>query len=345
MSEAIGGNQTVSSDITQADSGNQTESAGETNSVESGNQTVSDTQQDEDIQSEIDKYWDEGNNIETDAELEASIEKDQEAGEEDNQGEVEEETPEPEDVAEESPPVEDTLTVNYLGKQLSLSRAEAVKLAQRGMNAGRIESKYEQLKPLESLLQPLSIMAEIYGNTTEEMIKNLGSIDGIVNTVVSQHMADGMDEPTARELASAKLKAAQGAVENARLKTKQETQGHLSSEKMEQISAFSRLRPDVHESVMNGAAKLPPEVITAWESGASLAEAYLDYEASQKTIMAQAAQKEAAALKAQVKKLEKDLKTLNKNNENRKRAPSGKQGVGGGVGDSLGAAIDSEKWY
>lgn len=176
----------------------------------------------------------------------------------------------------------------------------------------------------------------------EEIIRGMAGEDGLLSTVMSQHLADGMDEATARELANAKIKAARSAVETKNIKTAQEAKGRLSSAQAEQIDAFSHLRPDVHQKIMSGEMSLPEEVQAAWAAGASLSEAYLVYEGNQQAEALKQSKKEAKTLKDQVKKLEKDLKTLSKNQENKKRNPTSKKGAGGGaIGDDIASTINS----
>lgn len=348
MSEALIGNQTDSSTM-QTDSGNQTESVGEATSVETGNQTVTDTQSKDSVDDIIDKYWDDEEvgdeselfgDIEDEGADEAADETESEAADEaEDETELDEaDTEETEaDAAE-----EDSFEVNFLGNKLSLSREEVVKQAQRGLNAARIEARHEKLKPLEALLEPIAVMSELAGQPMEEIIRGMAGEDGLLSTVMSQHLADGMDEATARELANAKIKAARSAVETKNIKTAQEAKGRLSSAQAEQIDAFSHLRPDVHQKIMSGEMSLPEEVQAAWAAGASLSEAYLVYEGNQQAEALKQSKKEAKTLKDQVKKLEKDLKTLSKNQENKKRNPTSKKGAGGGaIGDDIASTINS----
>lgn len=365
MSEVLGGDQTAGSITTDEsmESGNQTESTETTPGAQDGNQTDEGALESEELKKLIDSGWndadDEGIKQPTQEkepdqepaspeEPEAPEAEDQEEADDteedaDNKpGDEEDTTEEPGDEDDDQGQQEEVVTLKYLGKNVDVPKNQAVMLAQRGMNAGRLEAAYERLKPLEPLVDAVSVMAEIYGSSFDDMIKELASPDGITSTLVSQHVNEGKDEAVARELASVRLQSAKTAIEARKVKQSQEARGNLSTVQREQITAFARLRPDINEKISTGQMSLPKEVAQEWAAGSTLTEAYLSYENGRKDKQVREAKKEAKDLQSKIKKLEKDLKTVQKNHENKLKAPTSKKGAGGGGGgDSILAAINA----
>lgn len=306
----------------QTASGNQTEAVGEQTVASSGNQTEFDAEMNamwglpaEEGEEQPGRYDDE------------SGEEAPEVEEEDQEEASSEDADLPED-QEEAQAEEPGLTLNFMGTNLDVSLDEAKTLAQKGLNADRLTAKYDRLKPLESMLEPIETMAYMYGVPVEAIVKDMAAMNGIRQGEIQRLASEGMTEEAAAEVFQSKYEAA-------RAKRGQETatkarQG-LSRIQKEEIYAFQKLRPDVDRKIKDG-MKIPDDVVQNWRNGVPLTESWLLHEVEEAKGDGKALKEEIKTLKKERDQLKKDLKNLQKNTENRAKAPSSKRGTGGGSG-------------
>lgn len=221
------------------------------------------------------------------------------------------------------------LRVNFLGQAYDLPEAEARKYAQIGMNAGRLQSQYESLKPLEALREPLEVLAHFQGRPIEEVIEELGSMAALKENEVGALVDQGHDRAIAEELFETKWNEAKQKRTIEKGKSPQEK--GLTEYQKEQILQFSKLRPEIHQEVTAG-KPLPEDVLESWRSGMDLTTAWLLHENKELSSNKGEASKEVNELKKEIAKLKKENTNLRKNAENKTKAPSRKKGTGGGAG-------------
>ncbi len=296
--------------------------------------TTSDTTNDSDFQRSIDEDWGLAEPEEPAEESEEADELIEEAPEDEEPGEEEpEETEEPgseEDPSTETPEQEPfTLHVNHMGQGYDLPEDEARKYAQIGMNAGLLQEKYSELKPLEALREPIEILALFEGRPVDEVIRSFGDVSELRKREIASLVADGHDENLAAELFDSRYEEARQKRELNRMKSPahKEMPVHIR----EQIDRFARFRPGEHEQISAG-KPIPEDVMSEWRNGTDLTTAWLLHENS--GYVAEGKEKDK-----RIKELEKELKTaksenskLRKNAENKQKAPTRKKGTGGGVG-------------
>lgn len=245
-----------------------------------------------------------------------------------------EEIDDPDDTEDDDPvdddaPAEPTLRVNFLGQAYDLPEAEARKYAQIGMNAGRLQSQYEALKPLEALREPLEVLATFQDRPLEDVIKDLGSMVALRQSEVAALVEQGHDQALAEELFDSKWDQAKQ--KRALNRAKDPKEKGLTEYQKEQILQFSKLRPEAHREVTEG-KPLPEDVLENWRSGMDLTTAWLLHENNELTSSKGESSKEVNALKKEIAKLKKENTNLRKNAENRQKAPTRKKGTGGGTG-------------
>ena len=327
-------NQTADSHISevgtaQTASGNQTEAVGEQTVASSGSQTE-DSSAKADFEAEMNAMWGlpseeaEGAPAEV-AEEEAPAEEKQ-AEETAETEESEEELEEPAETEQETETSPDTMTLNFMGQKLDMPLDQVKELAERGMNVDRLNAKYDKLKPLESILEPLETMAHFYGTPMEEFVKGIASMESLKQGEIQRLTAQGLTEEAALEVFQAKYEAAK-----AKGDKKSPSEQGLSQIQKEQITAFQRLRPDVDKQIQEG-MKLPDDVVKNWSSGVPLTESWLLHEIEEAKSSSKELKDEIKTLKKERDKLKKDLTNLQKNNENKAKAPISKKGTGGGSG-------------
>lgn len=293
--------------------------------------TTSDIPSTEEFQKSIDEDW--GIPVEDDDVATYDADEPEEEAPVEPDEEIEEETiaEEPAGEAEEAqqPAAGPTLHVNFLGQGYDLPEDAARRFAQIGMNAGRLQEKYDQLKPLEPLRDAIEVMAQFRGQPIEEIIGEIGNMGSLRQSEIAALVADGHDEALAEELVDGKLKEARQKRDLERMQRPQQ-QG-LTELQKDQIRQFAMFRPDAHADIMAG-KPMPPEVLEEWRNGADLTTAWLLSEN-------RAYQDEAATMSKRIKELEKELKEakssakkLAKNAENKSKAPTRKKGTGGGTG-------------
>lgn len=306
------------------EAGNQTGT--ETTSTDvstSGNQTEAEQTT---FNKEIDEMW----GIETPEVEEETPDEEEETETEELE---EEETPEEQEIEEETETneddqQEDLIELLYLDEKVSKPLEEVKKLAQRGMNASRIERLYGELKHLAPLVEQIELLSAYYGVSKEETIKNMNAMEAVKQAEIQRLMERGTDEEDAREIIESKFEAAR-AKREANKSTK--NQSGLSAQQIEQIEAFGNMRPDIHEQIQKGEFELPKEVTTDWANGNTLIESWLNYEIKGLKEDNASKNKEIKSLQKEKKRLETEIKKITKKQENKAKAPTSKHGLGGGA--------------
>ncbi len=288
-----------------------------------------------DFEKEIDLEWgldpDEGEEeqpVEEETELEAPTEE-----------EPEPEAPEkPEEEQPDNPPTQEetkpnTLRVNYMGQAYELPEEEARKYAQIGMNAGRLQEKYDALKPFEKLKDTVEIMSLFRGQEPQKIIDDIANMDELKKAEVAALVDQGTDESVATALWESKIKEAKQT--SALNKMQRPQDAKLTDYQKEQIDAFAKFRPKEHAAIAAG-KPLPKEVVDEWRSGTDLSTAWLLHENKDIAQQFSSVQKQISDYKKEIDTLKKEKAKLLKNAENKEKAPTRKKGTGGGAGrDSI----------
>ena len=239
----------------------------------------------------------------------------------------------PEDKPEEPAAQANTLRVNYMGQTYDLPEDEARKYAQIGMNSGRLQEKYDALKPFEKLKDTVEIMSLFRGQDPQEIIDNIANMDELKKAEIAALVDQGTDESVATALWESKIKEAK---QTSALNKMQRPQGaKLTNYQKEQIDAFARFRPKEHAAIAAG-KPLPKEVVDEWRSGTDLSTAWLLHENKDIAQQFSSVQKQISDYKKEIDTLKKEKAKLLKNAENKEKAPTRKKGTGGGAGrDSI----------
>lgn len=287
---------------------------------------------DTDFGKELDAEWGlatEDTEEEAPAEEELGAEDEVDAEQVDDVEEPPAEETQTEDSTAETTPQENTLRVNYMGQTYNLPEDEARKYAQIGMNAGRLQEKYDALKPMEKLKDTLEIMSVFRGQDVEKLINELSDLDSMKRSEIGALVEQGTDESVATELWESKINQAKKDHELNKMKRAQTT--GLTQYQKDQIDAFAKFRPAEHEAISAG-KPLPQEVVDEWRSGTDLSTAWLLYENKGVAQQLSEAKKQASEYKKELETLKKDKAKLLKNAENHVKAPTRKKGTGGGAG-------------
>lgn len=286
----------------------------------------------DDFQRELDSDW--GISPEETEESLDDEEPDEEVlpqGEEESQEEEAEEETEDDESGEDAPePASPTLHVHFLGQDYDLPEDEARKFAQIGMNAGRLQEKVDALKPLEPLREAIEVLALFRNQSTEDVIKSIGSMEDLRRNEIAALVEQGHDEALAEELFESKYMEAKQKAEINRLKRPEEK--GLTSHQRDQIERFARFRPKEHEDISAG-KPIPEDVLDEWRNGTDLTTAWLIHENKEFTNTNRELAKKVKELEKKAKDAEKKAAKLAKNAENKEKAPTRKKGTGGGNGN------------
>lgn len=286
----------------------------------------------DDFQRELDSDW--GISPEETEESPDDEEPDEEVlpqGEEESQEEEAEEETEDDESGEDAPePASPTLHVHFLGQDYDLPEDEARKFAQIGMNAGRLQEKVDALKPLEPLREAIEVLALFRNQSTEDVIKSIGSMEDLRRNEIAALVEQGHDEALAEELFESKYMEAKQKAEINRLKRPEEK--GLTSHQRDQIERFARFRPKEHEDISAG-KPIPEDVLDEWRNGTDLTTAWLIHENKEFTNTNRELAKKVKELEKKAKDAEKKAAKLAKNAENKEKAPTRKKGTGGGNGN------------
>lgn len=286
----------------------------------------------DDFQRELDSDW--GISPEETEESPDDEEPDEEVlpqGEEESQEEEAEEETEDDESGEDAPePASQTLHVHFLGQDYDLPEDEARKFAQIGMNAGRLQEKVDALKPLEPLREAIEVLALFRNQSTEDVIKSIGSMEDLRRNEIAALVEQGHDEALAEELFESKYMEAKQKAEINRLKRPEEK--GLTSHQRDQIERFARFRPKEHEDISAG-KPIPEDVLDEWRNGTDLTTAWLIHENKEFTNTNRELAKKVKELEKKAKDAEKKAAKLAKNAENKEKAPTRKKGTGGGNGN------------
>lgn len=286
---------------------------------------TTDTMSEEDFQSSLDADW----GIKSEEESDVATDDEEEVTEEEPEAEEEPEEEVEEQQAEEPEP---TLSVNFLGSNYNLPMDEARKYAQIGMNTGRLQEKYEALKPLEPLKDALEVMAIFQNRPVQDVISDLGSMKNLRAAEIAALVEDGHDEALAEELFDSRMKEAQQKQQLEKMKRPQEK--GLTRYQREQVERFAQMRPKENEDIMAG-KPIPEDVLNEWRNGVDLTTAWLAHENREIAAKNKELTKEINELKKARKDAEREAKKLAKNAENKSKAPTRKKGTGGGNGSGI----------
>lgn len=204
---------------------------------------------------------------------------------------------------------EKTWKLRHLDETRSVSEAEMVALAQKGMDYDRIRAKYDESKPA---MEMLMAFAKANGMTVAEYIASLRT---------NAKMADGLSEAEARrsveledrEAAIAAREAEQEAERTAAAQASAENAAAEQRRKAD-IEEFTREYPDAARDP----ASIPQEVWNAVRTGSRLSVAYAKYAAKQ--ARAEAEQAKTAA------------RTAEQNGRNAERSTGSMQSAGQEIG-------------
>ena len=198
------------------------------------------------------------------------------------------------------------------------------------MNAGRLQEKVDALKPLEPLREAIEVLALFRNQSTEDVIKSIGSMEDLRRNEIAALVEQGHDEALAEELFESKYMEAKQKAEINRLKRPEEK--GLTSHQRDQIERFARFRPKEHEDISAG-KPIPEDVLDEWRNGTDLTTAWLIHENKEFTNTNRELAKKVKELEKKAKDAEKKAAKLAKNAENKEKAPTRKKGTGGGNGN------------
>ena len=204
----------------------------------------------------------------------------------------------------ESKPAEESYTLTHLGKEVKMSRAELLEAAERGLDYGRIRVPYDKVNAMaksagqsvEQFLETvgndlnygriigsygkMNALAQAAGQSVDEFLSGIEQQAGEIKIAkrVQELVNSGeYSENSARKMAEMemKLNSQQKMQEQAQAKQSQAEQARKS------VGEFIMKNPEFMKEFPN--AQLPPEMVQALNSGASISEAWTTYQFNKQT--------------------------------------------------------------
>lgn len=221
------------------------------------------------------------------------------------------EEPAKQEVPPEKPAEADQLTLKYLGQEKTVTREEAVTLAQKGMDYDRIRTERDTLKAASEesakngeAVKFLQDLAQKQGYTVPELIDSIRAKEIAEREQIDVSVALGRvkNQRTERELLSEKEKLTQS-------KTKETDEQAAAQKRRQDVDDFISAYPDKRD--LKG---LPEEVWDAVRAGEKLVHAYNRYEVKR--------------LGDELKKLNGQLETERQNVKNKTRATGSQSTTG-----------------
>ena len=203
---------------------------------------------------------------------------------------VEEETTEPtsEEVTEtaetetkaesETKTIEDFLKIKYNGAEKSLTREEAIELAQKGMNYDKVHGELQNYKNSNEL-HVLSELAKSAGVSMSDYLarlqsfQNQAAIDNIKESIKAKY--PDAPEELINDLAKTQFEKNTSEKKHKETVTANQKQNEERERLVKQVEALEKAYPDVDVN------KLPSEVIEMAQQGETLLGAYRAYELKQ----------------------------------------------------------------
>jgi hypothetical protein len=216
-----------------------------------------------------------------------------------------------------------TFELKYMGEVKTVSREEAIALAQKGMDYDRVKSKYEALANVKAELEALTAekaksdeVVEFVAELAREQGLNISAfIDQTRASLIAQK--EGIDLKTALE--RVRLNRERAELEKA--KSQKTVENREEQKRREEIQEFVSAYPQIDPS------KIPQEVWEQVAKGERLLTAYRNYEVAQ----------ENASLKQKIAELERTIEAERKNKENKAKST--------GTRSSAGSAPKKDKWF
>ena len=200
--------------------------------------------------------------------------------EEETETEQEAEPSEPKETETDSEHPQDTpfLDITYNKEKKSLSREEAITLAQKGMNYDKLVQKLQEQEN-SPVLKAFKAQAESVGLSLDDYAQRLSKFQeqSEIQQIADNFMATHPDvtDDVAKEYAEAEYKNQQIAKASKQVQQTQAQQKAENDSLVQEVQTFSERYPDVKID------KLPVEVIDDINSGSSLETAWLRYQNTQ----------------------------------------------------------------
>ena len=222
-----------------------------------------------------------------------------------------EEVPAAEEAPAEEAPAGDALTIKYNGAEMTLSREQAVTLAQKGMNYDKIIAERDRLREAPEIAL-VRRMAEVNGMTPEQYMQALEQAE--TRQKVQAYVQQGASEEMARRMVQLEAEQKQ----HAQAEAARQSNDARKSQIRAQVEEFHRAYPDVTE--------FPPAVMARIREGEHPVAAYRAYQIEQ--------------MSAEIKALKEQQAAKAVTEKNRAKAVGSVSG-GGAAADPMMDAFDS----
>ena len=222
-------------------------------------------------------------------------------------GETAEEAP----AAEQAEAAGEGLTIKYNGEEMTLSREQAVTLAQKGMNYEKVLQERDRLRAAPEI-ELVARMARLNGMEPAQYMEALAQAE--TNRQVQAYVQRGVPEEEARQLVQLQAEKKRNDAEAA----KRQSADAQKEQIRRQVEEFRKEYPDV--------AEFPPEVLTRIRAGEHPVSAYRAYQIGQ--------------MEAELKAL-KEQKAAQAVTEKNRTKTLGSVSGGGAASDPMMEAFDS----
>ena len=157
-------------------------------------------------------------------------------------------------------------TVNYMGKQETLTKADITpELLQKGRDYDRIRAKYDEAKPVMELFTAFAEKA------------NMSVVDYTKHLRAEAKKAEGLSEAEAARAIDIEDREAALAAKEAAEKNEQQAKETEAAKVRADLELFGKLYPDVYEQAKGNPSVIPESVWDEINAGESLAVAYKKY--------------------------------------------------------------------
>lgn len=165
----------------------------------------------------------------------------------------------------EAKPSEESFSLTHLGKEVKMSREELIRTAQKGLDYDRVRGSYDKV----------NAMAQSAGQSVDQFLSGIEQQAGEIKIArrVQELVNSGeYSENSARKMAELEMKLSS--------QQKQQAERQAEAAKAEQarksVGEFIMKNPEFMKEFPD--AKMPPEMVSALNNGASISEAWTTYQ-------------------------------------------------------------------
>ena len=199
----------------------------------------------------------------------------------------------------EAKPSEESFSLTHLGKEVIMSREELIRAAQKGLDYDRVRGSYDKVNAMaQSAGQSVEQFLETVGNDSNygRIIGSYGKMNALAQAAgqsveqflsgIEQQAGEIKIAQRVRELVNTGEYSENSARKMAEMELKLSSQQKQQAERQAEAAKAEQARKSVGEFIMKNPefmkefpdAKMPPEMVSALNNGASISEAWTTYQ-------------------------------------------------------------------